>query len=79
VTFYTNAAADTRQKEDATIYDGSELKHSSDRYFFFHQLIIARKVTDKLSVQIAPSLSHQNAVAGYYTKNDSTGKEIYGL
>ena len=44
---------------------------------FFNQLIIARKITDKLSLQIAPSVSHQNAVNGYYTKNDSTGKEIF--
>lgn len=75
VTYYVNAAIDTRK--NATIYDGSDINHTSDRLLFFHQLIIARKVTDKFSVQIAPSLSHQNAVAGYYTKNDSTGKEIY--
>ena len=30
------------------------------RISFFHQLIIARKISDKLSVQIAPSLSHYN-------------------
>jgi hypothetical protein len=28
-------------------------------------------------VQIAPSLSHQNAVPGYYTKIDSSGKTIF--
>ena len=30
-------------------------KHNTDRLLFFHQLLIARKVTDKLSVQVAPS------------------------
>ena len=44
---------------------------------FFNQLIIARKITNKLSVQVAPGVSHQNAVNGYYTKNDSTGKDIF--
>jgi Membrane bound beta barrel domain (DUF5777) len=75
VTYYGNIAFDTRKKP--VIYDNSEIKHPSDRISAFHQLIIARKITNKLSVQIAPSLSHQNAVAGYYTKNDSTGKEIF--
>lgn len=77
ISYYVNAAVDTRESEDVTIYDGSPTKHSSDRYFYFHQLLIARKITEKLSVQIAPSLSHQNAVSGYLTKNDSTGKETY--
>ena len=75
VSYYVNAAVDSRK--EATIYDGSEINHFTDRLSFFHQLIIARKVTDKLSVQIAPSLSYQNATGGYYTKNDSSGKEIY--
>ncbi|HUR66951.1 MAG TPA: DUF5777 family beta-barrel protein [Chitinophagaceae bacterium] len=75
VSYYVNAAIDSRK--EPTIYDGSEIKHFTDRMIFFHQLIIARKVTDKLSLQIAPSVSYQNATGGYYTKNDSTGKEIY--
>jgi hypothetical protein len=46
---------------------------TQDRLTFFNQLIIARKVTEKLSVQVAPSLSHHNVVNGYYVKvNDST-------
>jgi hypothetical protein len=75
VTYYVNAAVDTRK--NATIYDNSEIKHTTDRFSFFHQLIIARKITEKFSLQVAPSLSYQNAVGGYYTKNDSTGKEIF--
>jgi Membrane bound beta barrel domain (DUF5777) len=75
VTYYVNGAVDSR--DEATIYDGSAIKNTTDRFLFFHQVIIARKVTDKLSVQVAPSISHQNAVSGYYTKNDSTGKEIF--
>ena len=77
VTYYGNMGITTKERDDATIYDGSAIKHNTDRFSFFHQLIIARKVTEKLSVQIGPNVSHQNAVSGYYTKNDSTGKEIY--
>ena len=75
VTFFGDMAVNT--KADATLYDGSEIQHSSDRYSFFSQLIVARKISDKLSVQVAGSLSHQNAVGGYYTKNDSTGTATY--
>ncbi|HEX4875238.1 MAG TPA: DUF5777 family beta-barrel protein [Chitinophagaceae bacterium] len=83
VTFYTNAAyVGTKSKYSVAKVDNSgteflEEKHKTDRLLYFHQLIIARKLTDKLSVQIAPSLSHQNAVGGYYTKNDSTGKQVF--
>ena len=75
VTYYGNAAYDTRK--EAFIYDNVAIKHWTDRMYFFNQLLVARKLTPKLSVQLAPSVSHQNAVNGYYTKNDSTGKEIY--
>lgn len=75
VTYYVNGAYDTR--DEFTLYDGSEQKHKSDRAFYFHQLIIARKLTSRISIQVAPSLTHQNAVSGYYTKNDSTGQEIF--
>lgn len=77
VTYYGNMAYDSRKFENITLYDGSPIKHESDRLSFFHQLIVARKISEKLSVQVAPSVSHQNAVKGYYTKNDSTGQEIF--
>lgn len=72
VSFYTNMAYDTRKDKDGSIF-----KYKSQRMSFFHQLLIARKVTDKFSVQVAPSLSHQNAVNGYFTKNDSTGTATF--
>ena len=72
VTYYGNIAYDTRKDKDKTIF-----KYSTQRMSFFNQLIIARKVTSKLSLQIAPSVSHQNSVNGYFTKNDSTGQETY--
>lgn len=78
ITYFGDAADDTRK--DATIFDGSEIKHNSDRYSFFNELIIARKISDRLSVQVAPSLSHQNAVPGYYYKkneSDTIGKTVF--
>ena len=72
VTYYGNVGYDTRKDKDKSIF-----KYKSQRLSFFNQLIIARKVTEKFSVQVAPSISHQNAVNGYYTKNDSSGKVIF--
>lgn len=83
VTYYGNAAFDSRKyfsfsiTKPEGVTDDVKFKHTTDRFLFFNQLIIARKVTDKFSLQVAPSLTHQNAVGGYYTKNDSTGTETY--
>ena len=71
VTYYGNMAWDTRKDEE-----GSLFRYYTDRFSYFNQIIIARKVTDKLSVQIAPSHSHQNWVYGYYKPVDSTTKVI---
>ena len=72
VSYYSNIAFDTRKDADKSLF-----KYSSQRISFFNQLIIARKITSKLSLQVAPSISHQNSVNGYYTKNDSTGTDIF--
>ncbi|MBK9570582.1 MAG: hypothetical protein IPO53_12175 [Chitinophagaceae bacterium] len=70
VSYYVNAAFNTKKDPKNETY-----RYTSDRLSFFHQILIARKVTDKLSVQIAPSLTHFNVVNGYFTKlNDSTLK-----
>jgi Membrane bound beta barrel domain (DUF5777) len=70
VSYYANAAYNTKKDENKDIF-----RNYSDRLSYFHQLLIARKVTDRLSVQVAPSLSHHNLVNGYYVKlNDSTLK-----
>lgn len=72
VTYYGNLAYDTRKDEDNSIF-----KFQSERISSFNQIIVARKVTEKFSIQVAPSMSHQNSVNGFYTKNDSTGQEIF--
>ena len=68
LTYYGNMSYNTKKDPDKEIY-----RDYSDRFTYFNQLIIARKVNEKLSVQVAPSVSHQNVVNGYYVKlNDST-------
>lgn len=69
VSFYTNIAVDTRTKNNFI--------HASDRLMFFNQLLIARKITDKLSVQVAPSVSHINVVNGYYKITGSVADSTY--
>ena len=70
LSYYVNAGFNTKKDTAKEIY-----RYTSDRLSYFHQILIARKVTDKLSVQIGPSISHTNVVNGYFTKlNDSTLK-----
>ncbi len=67
VTVFANTAIDTRPSENFV--------NGTDRFSFFSQLIVSRKVNDKLSVQMAPSWSHFNAVEGYVNSaGDITGK-----
>ncbi|MCR8558540.1 hypothetical protein KXD93_12865 [Mucilaginibacter sp. BJC16-A38] len=72
ITYYGDLAIDTRKDVGNTLF-----AHQSDRFISFNQIIIARKINDKLSLQVAPSITHQNAVQGFYTKNDSTGQSIF--
>ena len=67
VTYYGNAGVKTKSGEYA---------HFSDRLSYFNQLLIARKINEKLSLQIAPSLSHINVVNGLY--ENSTVKGVSG-
>lgn len=63
ITYFGNMAWNTRQDIDVA--------NGSDRLSYFHQLIIARKINDNFSLQVAPSISHFNAVKGYV---DSEGQ-----
>ncbi len=50
--------------------------NGSDRLSFYHALIIARKVTDRISLQVAPSLSFRNNVEGYYDDAGEVQKKM---
>lgn len=82
ITYYGNVAIDGRStKIDYSIYpednnpppypdaDQGIFLTKQDRYSYFHQLIIARRFSPEFSFQIAPSLTHFNAV-NYGYEND---------
>src|SRR5436190_2909158 len=67
VTYYGNMAIDSRPADN--------FQHFSDRLTFFNQVIVARKINEKFSAQIAPSLSHTNTVNGYYSEPGKVSPE----
>ncbi len=60
LTYYGNMAYDARKQTSAD--QTPPLNYAPDRLSYFHQLILARRFSSKLSLQFAPSLSHYNAV-----------------
>jgi hypothetical protein len=82
ITYYGNVAADTRKKDNTTLF-----VTTSDRFSFFNQVIIARKFSDKLSLEVSPNFSHFNNLEGYLDasgnvmpllKNDNFGVAFSG-
>jgi uncharacterized beta barrel domain-containing protein DUF5777 len=69
VSYYANMAVDTRGSEN--------FYHNSDRLSYFHQIMIARKISDKLSIQVSPSLTHVNVVNGYFKTSGSPADSTY--
>jgi hypothetical protein len=77
VTYFGNLGIKTKDEE---------YRHFSDRLSYFNQLLIARKINEKLSLQVAPSHSHINVVNGIYKTNtvkagtgeDSTFNTVIG-
>ena len=67
VTYYGNIAAKSNQDPGNTQY-----QYPTQRWSFFNELIVARKISEKLSLQAAVSISHQNSVPGYYAQKDTT-------
>lgn len=71
VTYYGNLGYNTKKDTAQEIY-----LNNSDRLTFFNQILVARKISNKLSLQVGVSLSHQNSVNGYYTKYDSANLKV---
>lgn len=71
VTYFGNVVMDTRKKDATTLFVST-----SDRLSFFNQLIVARKICEKLSVQAGLSLSHFNNVPAY---TDANGKQQHAM
>jgi len=60
VSYLVNMAVDTRPSENFV--------NSTDRYSYFHQLMVARKISRDFSAQASINLSHMNAVEGYLNR-----------
>ena len=54
ISYYGNMGIDARTKD--------KFRNVQDRYSFFNQLIISRRMNSNLSLQIAPSIAHYNLV-----------------
>jgi len=61
VTLFANSVMDTRAKNSSLA-----IINIQDRFSFFSQLIIARKINEIISLQVGPSLSYFNNVEGYF-------------
>jgi hypothetical protein len=68
ITYFGNIVVDTRDKENFV--------EGTDRLSYFNQVIIARKITDKFSAQVSPSLSHFNNVEGYIDEEGKVQKKM---
>jgi hypothetical protein len=73
LTYYGNAAIDTRDK---SYFANADDLAFTDRLSFFHQLLVARKISDKFSLQLAGSLSHFNTVYPNENPEDGSIQEL---
>ncbi|MGF2413919.1 MAG: DUF5777 family beta-barrel protein, partial [Ferruginibacter sp.] len=68
VTYFGNVVVDARDK--------SNFRATAHRLSYFNQLILARKITEKFSAQVAPSFSWFNNVEAYVDKNGVIQKKM---
>jgi hypothetical protein len=73
ITWFSNTALNTFRNGDVVIQ-----QNSSYRYSFAHQLIIARKFSSTLSLQVAPILIHRNLKEAGEKSNDTYAIEFGG-
>ena len=68
ITWFSNMVVDGREKK--------YFVRGSDRLSYYHSLIIARKITNRISLQVAPNLSFRNNVEGYYDDSGVIQKKM---
>lgn len=71
ITYYGDMGIDSRDK--------SNFVSASDRYTYFNEIMIARKVTKDFSVQVAPNISYFNNIAGYVDANGNIQPAMQNL
>lgn len=75
LSYYGNIVLDARSNDSFGPADTYKFIH---RFSYFTELIVARKINEKISVQVAPSLAYFNSVPQYSA--DSTYKNLsFGL
>lgn len=72
VSYYTDISANTLR-----VLDPNRPEKLSERLAYTHQLLIARKFNEQISIQISPSFVHRNLV-NYYEENDVISVGIGG-
>ena len=65
LTYFGSAAMDTRARNSSL-----PIVTTSDRFSYFNQLLLARKITEKFSAQVAFSATHFNNIDGYYDEKN---------
>lgn len=73
LSYYGNVVADLRKEE---AFGPSDRYKDIHRFSYFTQLIVARKISEKISVQVAPSMAYFNSVPQY---SDTTGYKNLNL
>jgi hypothetical protein len=68
MSYYASSAISTLKWEEMGV--GERTNYYSSRISYTHQLLIARKFSNVLSVQLMPTLLHKNLVATSEDKND---------
>lgn len=69
VTYFGNVVIDARDK--------SNFRNSVDRFSYFNQLILARKISEKFSIQVAPSFSWFNNVEAYVDSKGAIREKMH--
>jgi hypothetical protein len=59
-TYYGDIAIDSRTADNFVNF--------SDRLMYFNQVIIARKISNRISLQVVPTHTHVNVVDGYFSE-----------
>lgn len=77
VSYYVNMATDMRNTaSDTKVEDVFGVNYTfTNRLSYFHQVIVARKFSDRLSAQVSPSYSHFNSVDSVW-QNDYAGVSV---
>ncbi len=68
ISYYTNMVIEAGDK--------ANYRYFEHRISFFNQLLIARKITEKFSAQVAPSFTWFNNVEAYVDKNGAIQKKM---